>query len=1005
MWKDLTLKEKAEIMKMSVANGVTDINDIQALYDDSIDDSVYAEGGHIYKNAGPLNKGKQQPKYQYGIIEQILRENGVNFRVTSGKRKPNQAGNAGKGSAHTYTIFGNSPGAIDIVPGVGSDWNTLFTQMNSPKVRSALAAYGLDVLNETNPSVMASTKATGPHLHVGRGIKGQSGSGIMYGGTTFGGGKGSYTMPQYSTAGSGNYASMMQQQAMEPITLAGSNATSPWLDYISKIGQQRPVSFNTPIGTPSNLVSNNQINIGPVDFSNIGKVDELMSFVDPYTSKQALEYNLGLDNNALWNSPYLLFNEHSAANGGHIYKNGTPKYGMQRLKDFGLDYPTINVAPIRTAKNKIKLKIKQSKNKIKQSKDKIEQSINSSVEQVGQTLKEDMQVADALAGATLSNVTGNPKYLENSLRRLNRVLDLNKDLEYSEYTPLQLNPNGVILKNAQIASEEDISNQNEEYLKNLNETQLRKLQEKLYKAGLLEKKDIDGIYGQVTQNAFNKYNGKQGKWNASLSANGIDGCAQWVTLKYENATGASSAQNGVTLNAWEMLKNIENHGGTMLYNIYDDNFNNLSTHEEVNARTENAVRNNPIDYSMLSIGDIVGIYMPSSDQWEVALNEGTTKNTHVGIITGFDKEGEPIVEHNIHGKKRIDPISNIGGSAKGTPLVTAAARPNYTGTQVKQLHWDPKKSIYTVDEKYNNAQLEEYMNSMAGISDQIQKLYPQVNMEDAQLAALSVLKRETNFMNNKTSDQSTVSQIKEAAGNVVRSLKGMNDETKSSDLSKLKLSTLSSAEKQLLGIYSKDDLENPTKAGAAALMIMARNMDYFNRLSQQYPDLGITNDDIYNATVLSYNQGMDKLMSLGFNEKGIAPEELEQLRNLSNPSSKIKDVNSSKYKYLGAIGEYLYDELEDPYTPYVAAANDAASKYIKKNGEYIPVRANVNPSNVDYINKSNNNDLQDILNPQFVPIETPTLQELALPNFNVKALGGHLLNTEKRVKKRGVRKS
>lgn len=36
MWKDLTLQQKAEIMKMSVANGVTDINDIRALYDGSV---------------------------------------------------------------------------------------------------------------------------------------------------------------------------------------------------------------------------------------------------------------------------------------------------------------------------------------------------------------------------------------------------------------------------------------------------------------------------------------------------------------------------------------------------------------------------------------------------------------------------------------------------------------------------------------------------------------------------------------------------------------------------------------------------------------------------------------------------------------------------------------------------------------------------------------------------------------------------------------------------------
>ena len=174
MWKDLTLQQKAEIMKMSVANGVTDINDIQQLYDGSVE--------HRFNKGGTKNKN-QTPKYRYGIIEQILRENGVNFRVTSGFRHPNEAGNAGKSSAHTYALVSGSPAAIDIVPGADSDWNTLYKQMNSPKVRAALASYGLDILDETNPVTMAKTKATGKHFHVGRGIKNQPGKGTFIGST------------------------------------------------------------------------------------------------------------------------------------------------------------------------------------------------------------------------------------------------------------------------------------------------------------------------------------------------------------------------------------------------------------------------------------------------------------------------------------------------------------------------------------------------------------------------------------------------------------------------------------------------------------------------------------------------------------------------------------------------------------------------------------------------------------------------------------------------------
>lgn len=44
MWKDLTLQQKAEIMRMSVANGVTDINTIRDLYDGQV--------GYEFKKGG-----------------------------------------------------------------------------------------------------------------------------------------------------------------------------------------------------------------------------------------------------------------------------------------------------------------------------------------------------------------------------------------------------------------------------------------------------------------------------------------------------------------------------------------------------------------------------------------------------------------------------------------------------------------------------------------------------------------------------------------------------------------------------------------------------------------------------------------------------------------------------------------------------------------------------------------------------------------------------------------
>lgn len=53
MWKDLTLQQKAEIMKMSVANGVTDINDIRALYDGQVRHEFKGGG---YKSSQSIRK-------------------------------------------------------------------------------------------------------------------------------------------------------------------------------------------------------------------------------------------------------------------------------------------------------------------------------------------------------------------------------------------------------------------------------------------------------------------------------------------------------------------------------------------------------------------------------------------------------------------------------------------------------------------------------------------------------------------------------------------------------------------------------------------------------------------------------------------------------------------------------------------------------------------------------------------------------------------------------------
>lgn len=577
-----------------------------------------------------------------------------------------------------------------------------------------------------------------------------------------------------------------------------------------------------------------------------------------------------------------------------------------------------------------------------------------------------------LGNAMLSLVYSNP----------NDKPIIEEDYTESEIKPLQfedmiakniskVNANNIIRKNAEetlnsLSKEEVISLQkriaNAGYYDSTlkgNRKSVKRVQRMLIDKGYLDNakdkngnyKEADGFVGDKTQTAYNNYlrdkniDGVVGRktkegyinlisgsnWDRAVSTKNVDGCAQWVTKKYEDAVGLVSTQNGVIGDAWTMLKNIENKGGTMLYNIYDSSFNNIKDTKLLKAKTEAAIADNPLDYSMLQVGDVVGIYMPSSNMHQTALKNGTTKNTHVGIVTGFDDDGMPIIEHNIHQIHKRNRADKLTGSLFGKPKITVVARPKNSGSNVPEIPIIERPSRYKVDEKFTNNSLTSFMNSMEGAADIVHKLYPDVNIDDAMMVAIAPLKRETNFMTNQVSQQGIIANAKEAIGNFARkNIFGRTEYTKSSNLSKLKLNSLTDSERKITGIKTAKDLEDPVKAGFASLLLAARRIDYFQKLQKQYNQIGLTNDDIINASILAYNQGIGKLRTIGFNDKGVAPEELESLRNLSNPETRIKDISSTKYKYFGKLGQFIYDNFEDPYIPYVAAARDAFSKYVTK---------------------------------------------------------------------------
>lgn len=165
----------------------------------------------------------------------------------------------------------------------------------------------------------------------------------------------------------------------------------------------------------------------------------------------------------------------------------------------------------------------------------------------------------------------------------------------------------------------------------------------------------DGVIGDDTEKAFNEYlknpnqgNSEKQKFQYMDTGAEPHKCAKFVTDAMADA-GIDTDASGIYGNAWTMFGNIKSHDGNVFYNIYDSSFNNVKDKKTLVSKTEEAIKEHPIDYGSLKTGDVVGIYIRTSPSIPDALKEGTTKNTHVGIIEGYDSDGMPMVRHNING--------------------------------------------------------------------------------------------------------------------------------------------------------------------------------------------------------------------------------------------------------------------------------------------------------------------------------------------------------------------
>lgn len=120
----------------------------------------------IIINTHVQETSKTDPNLKNLSLEQLLKEEGVKAKITSGFRKGAKT-SQGKDSNHSHLDDNGHAGAYDIVPTDGNFENLRKEIYGNPRIVQWLKQKGWGILEETSKEVMNKTGATGKHWHFG----------------------------------------------------------------------------------------------------------------------------------------------------------------------------------------------------------------------------------------------------------------------------------------------------------------------------------------------------------------------------------------------------------------------------------------------------------------------------------------------------------------------------------------------------------------------------------------------------------------------------------------------------------------------------------------------------------------------------------------------------------------------------------------------------------------------------------------------------------------------
>ena len=453
---------------------------------------------------------------------------------------------------------------------------------------------------------------------------------------------------------------------------------------------------------------------------------------------------------------------------------------------------------------------------------------------------------------------------------------------------------------------------------------------------------IDGKFGDQTKDALDAFNTENAEEDPQAlvfdyipSALEEPRCAAGMCQILEGNQVLTDALGVKFKDAWDIFENMtESKNSDSIFNIYDDKaFDNVSSVEDLKRITKKVKRKKQTTESDYEIGDIVGLYWDGSSHHNETLSS-KTHNTHSGFVSDI-VDGVPIITHNVNGDVRQQPYNELVTAWIRRPNENLDIKSQYNVDGIEEMQFD-SSGIQNLAFRYSGTDVDDKVVYEGERLEQLENIFKRVQFNANKIPKILNSSVDSKWLEStvvgitgvETGVGKTVPRTKNDYGkvrNLVYDVKGKKDEDISLGIGKTKFNSLDSFAKEYFDIKSVDDLAEDNKGIDAVTYMITKNYELFKDYSKTYPQLGLTETDIRNMTILSYNQGASRLLKTGrVDDNRSAQEEVDALRELYDAT--LLDISSTNYSHIPVVGNQVFElataiGLEKPSDSYIKKVN------------------------------------------------------------------------------------